>query len=240
MQQTERIDSNLLALKSQMRGMQARIWTALPCIVESFDPEKLTVSLQAAIKSNVQDVKTGKVTAVNLPLFTDVPVQFSGGGDFVLTMPIKKGDEGIGIFSCRCIDAWWESGGVQQQAEFRMHDLSDCMFVPKIFSQPNKISDFNADAPELRNKDGSIKLVFVDGGFKIDGNLLVDGDITATGKIAWPKGTFGGTGAVVDGIITATGDVHAGQDSGSQVTLLGHKHTSSTSGTPTSPPTPGT
>lgn len=240
MLQNERVNSELLAFKSMLSGLQSRIWTSLPCIVESYDAEKMTVTLQAAIQSNTSDIKTGKVTSVNLPLLTDVPVQFPGGGEFILTMPIKKGDEGIGIFSCRCIDSWWQSGGVQKQAEFRLHDLSDCMFIPKIFSQPNVISDVNTDVPELRNKSGTIKLMFNETGFEIKGNLKVDGNIQATGEISWPKGTFGGTGAVVDGIITATGDVHAGEGSAAKVTLKGHTHTSTTPGNQTSTPTPGT
>lgn len=240
MLQDERIDSHLLAIKSQLQGLQSKMWTALPCIVESFDKDKMTVTLQAAIKANTQDIKTGKVTSVNLPIFPDVPVDFPGGGDFILTMPIAKGDEGIGIFSSRCIDAWWESGGVQPQSEFRMHDLSDCMFIPKIFSKPNVVSDFNGDVPELRNKNGSIKLAFTADGFEITGNLNVKGNINATGNITWPKGTFGANGAVVQGIITATEDVVAGQGGAGQVTLLNHKHTSGGPGSPTSSPTPGT
>lgn len=240
MDPNERINSVQVALQEQIRGNQVTIWTALPCIVESYDAEKMIVSLQAAIQMNQQDIKTGKVTAVNLPLFTEVPVQFPGGGDFAFTFPIKKGDEGIGIFSSRCIDSWWQSGGVQKQAEYRLHDLSDCMFIPKIFSQPNVLADVNTSVPELRNKTGTIKLTFTADGFEITGNLNVKGNINATGNITWPKGTFGPGGAVVDGIITATGDVHAGQGGAGQVTLLGHKHTSGGAGSPTSSPTPGT
>lgn len=211
------MDDPVVALNAALDGRQAKIWTALPAIVESFDSEKMTCSLQVAVQARVLD-KEGNWSNVTLPLLQDCPVQFPSGDKFILTMPIKKGDEGIVIFASRCIDAWWQSGDVQPQAEYRMHDLSDGMFIPGVFSQPRKISNFNADAPELRNGDGSIKFTMTAIGFKVTGTLEVTGDVI------WPKGQITGAGISIDGVLNATQDVTAGQGTLAQVSLQHHTH----------------
>ena len=238
MDRRERIDDLTVTQRAAMRGFQATVWTALPGILQAFEADKMTATVQPAIKAQQRDVK-GVWSDVTLPLCLDVPVQFPGGGGFALTMPMKKGTEGILIFASRCIDAWWQSGGIQKQAELRMHDLSDGMFIPGIFSQPNKLENVNTDFPELRNKEGTVKLTMAAGGFRIKGDVFVDGNLEATGTIKWPQGTFGAAGAAIDGIITATGDVHAGEGTAGQVTLKGHKHPTAGNGPPSSP-TPGT
>lgn len=105
---------------------------------------------------------------------------FPGGGGFELTFPLAAGDEGIVVFASRCIDAWWQQSGVQPQAELRMHDLSDGMFIPGMFSQPRLPSPApSTSVPTLRNSDATVKLEFIPGGFKITGNLQVTGSVIA-------------------------------------------------------------
>lgn len=136
-----------------MDGRQAEMWTALPAIVVSFDPAKRTVSVQSALKMQMRD-ESGTVSWVSMPLMTDCPVFFAGAGGWVLTFPIKQGDEGLLLFGSRCIDAWWQNGGVQQQLEFRMHDLSDGFFLPGIKSVPNVEPSISTTAAQLRSADG--------------------------------------------------------------------------------------
>ena len=223
--QQERINSLLLAFKNMMRGNQAQIWTAMPCIVESYDAEKQTCTLQVAIKSGVQDIKTGTVTQTQLPILPDVPVQWPSGGDWSQTFPLKKGDEGIAIFACRCIDSWWQSGGVQTQAEQRMHDLSDAMFVPGIRSQARKLTNVSTDQTELRNEDGTIKFATTATGFKVQGTFEVDGVTTLTGNLQLGGQILAQNGAQyagnlhIGGTVTGDTDVVAGGKS-----LKAHVH----------------
>lgn len=134
-------------------GHQARIWTALPGIVQSFDAGKKTCVVQPAIQAQVQDA-AGNVSWVTLPLLLDCPVQFPGGGGVTLTFPLALGDECLVVFSSRCIDAWWQSGGIQAQAELRMHDLSDGFCIPGISSLPAVPANISASRAELRAVDG--------------------------------------------------------------------------------------
>ena len=125
---------------------QSRLWTALPVIVTE-DSDGFTVRLQPAIKGKQIDPQ-GKETDVQMPVLPDVPVQFSAGGGFTITHPIKKGDEGIAVFSARCLDNWWQQGGVQTQARQRWHSLSDAMYIPGIRSKPRALGGNPDDQPQ--------------------------------------------------------------------------------------------
>ncbi|MCT9017100.1 Gp138 family membrane-puncturing spike protein, partial [Cupriavidus gilardii] len=118
MDRRERIDDPEVALRAAFDGLRARIWTALPGIIHSFDADAMTCEVQPTIKIPVRKLD-GTIESVALPLLVDCPVQFPSGGNCTLTFPVKPGDECLVVFASRCIDAWWQSGGVQEQAELR-------------------------------------------------------------------------------------------------------------------------
>jgi len=154
MDRKERLDSINDALLSILTGWQSDIYTAMPGIVESFDASSDTCSVQPAIKALVTSPVDGSQNWVDLPLLVDCPVYFPSGGGVTLTFPVSKGDECLVVFANRCIDAWWQSGDVQQQAVLRMHDLSDGFVYVGVRSQPNKIA-VNTGAAQLRTDDGA-------------------------------------------------------------------------------------
>ena len=134
-------------------GRLARLWTALPGIVQVFDPVRLTCSVQPTINGTAIQ-QDGSTQPIQMPMLLDCPVMFPQGGGVSLTFPIAAGDEVLVVFASRCIDAWWQQGGVQGQAEFRMHDLSDGFVIPGCRSQPRKFTA-SATAAQLRTDDGS-------------------------------------------------------------------------------------
>jgi hypothetical protein len=142
--------AGLLALQQSWAG---ELYVALPGIVQSFDPAKRTCVVQPAVKANVM-TPDGSSRWDTMPLLLDCPVVFPGGGDVVLTFPLKLGDEVLVIFSDRCIDAWWQNGGLQNQAEFRMHDLSDGYCIPGPSSVPRVEASINPTKATLRSRDG--------------------------------------------------------------------------------------
>lgn len=149
------------AMRELLDGRQVGIWTALPGIIQSVDNAAMTVTVQPAVKGVIVG-QDGQQRVVSLPLLLDVPIVFPSGGGFIITFPIQEGDEVLVVFSSRCIDAWWQSGGEQQAMEARMHDLSDGFAIPGPRSIPNKISNFNNNKIQIRNDSG---LSF----FEIDG-----------------------------------------------------------------------
>jgi hypothetical protein len=160
MDRLERISSGgtnaaLVATKAALKDNQANIWTALPAIVQTFNATKLTVEAQPTIQAQIRQ-PDGKWIDTTISLCVDCPVLFPGGGGFTFTFPIAKGDEGLLVFASRCIDAWHQQGGVQKQADLRMHDLSDGFFIPTGgMSQPNVVGGLSVNSAQLRTKDGT-------------------------------------------------------------------------------------
>lgn len=154
MRQNERIADSAEVFRQVLDASQSKIWTALPAIVESVDLSRQTISAQPAIRVRVSD-ENGNVADTQLPLCVDVPLMLPRAGGFSITFPIKSGDEVLLVFSSRCIDAWWQSSGVQSQPDFRMHDLSDAFAILAPTSQPKKLENISATNLQIRNDTGN-------------------------------------------------------------------------------------
>lgn len=192
----ERISDAEESFRTALDGILSTVWTALPCIVNSYDAEKQTVTLQPAILGQLRN-PDGSVSSVRMPLLLDVPVMFLGGGGFTTTYPIGEGDEALAVFASRCIDSWWQSGGVQSQAELRMHDLSDAFAFVGVRSQPRRLSSVSVNSAQLRSDDGSV-VVDVSGdrvkvsapNVKVHAGVSYSWDVHGYGqKITWTGGS---------------------------------------------------
>lgn len=204
LERLERQEDAAAETQAMLEAWQFELHTAMPGIVESFDPARMTVSVQPAIRGAVKR-RDGSVYSTPLPMLVDVPVCFQGGGGYIATFPIKKGDDCLVIFSERCIDAWWQSGGVQEPVEFRMHDLSDGFALVGVRSQPNVVSGGVAtDAAELRRDDGMALI-------RLTGTAV---EIIAPGGVMIDTPQVTVTGDVVAGGISLDRHVHAGCQGG--------------------------
>lgn len=167
MLQIERTNDYEEALRTALQGWQAGIWTALPAVVTSVNLTSGTLEAQPTVQGKFTDPDTGVVSNVTLPLLLDVLIVFPHAGPFVLTFPIAAGDEVLVVFASRCIDAWWQSSGVQPQADLRLHDLSDGFALPGPFSVP-KFSQvtggISSTAVQLRTIDGATYFELVPNG----------------------------------------------------------------------------
>nr|DAL44261.1 MAG TPA_asm: baseplate component [Caudoviricetes sp.] len=175
-------------LASERKTLSEQMRVALPGIIQSFDPESLTAVVQPAIRYIERD-NDGNKSTKDYPLLVDVPVVFPRGGGCTLTFPVKEGDECLVIFADRCIDFWWQSGGIQEPVDGRMHDLSDAFCIVGPQSQAKKIGGISTTAAQLRTDDGSAIIELAAGGavtitspqITINGPLQVNGEITSTG-----------------------------------------------------------
>ena len=175
---------------------------AMPGIIQSFNPDTVTCTVQPAIygqKVGVDDKATSEV----IPILPDVPIIFPHGGGCTLTFPVKPGDECLLIFSDRCIDFWWQNGGVQEAVDPRQHDLSDAFAIVGPQSQAKKISAISTSAVELRSDDGETKLSLnpstgaitgtAPGGFNLNGlQILPDGRLQLVDGSVVDKHSHGG------------------------------------------------
>ncbi|MBN5183678.1 translation initiation factor IF-2 [Serratia marcescens] len=216
--------------------IMSNLRVALPGIIQSFDPETVTCVVQPAVKGYESD-DAGKKSSLSLPLLVDIPVIFPRGGGVTLTFPVKAGNECLLVFADRCIDFWWQNGGVQEPVDGRMHDLSDAFAIVGPQSQAQKISGISTRAAQLRTDDGA---AFVEldpssyavtvttpgkltasaqGGTEISSpEIVLNGNVTINGNLSQGMGDGGGTATML-GPVNVTNDVKAGG-----ISLQTHKH----------------
>lgn len=184
-------------LRTERDKILSQLRVSMPGIIQSFDPETVTAVVQPAIRFTQND-NNGNAATHNYPLLVDVPIVFPRGGGCTITFPVKEGDECLLVFGDRCIDFWWQSGGVQEPVDQRQHDLSDAFAIVGPQSQAKKISGISTSAMEIRSDDGVTKLSLnpgngaitgtAPGGFNLNGlKILPDGRLQLVG------------GSVVDG-----------------------------------------
>lgn len=202
MLQSERAGEFEESLRLALKGQSLITWVSMPCIIQSFNAAQCTCVAQPAVQQLVTTLETvsGRRIPVqkyvDMPLLLDVPVKFPKGGGFVLTFPIKQGDECHVTFGDRCIDNWWKKGGVQPQVdvqgigELRFHDLSDGFAEVGPWSLPNVPVNISTNSVQLRNLDGSAYFeiaaggvinIVASGGLNINGNQVNTGTLTISG-----------------------------------------------------------
>lgn len=229
MDRRERYNDPEEAFRVALEGGQSKVWTALPGIVQSFDAVKMVAVVQPAINGVIRN-QDGSYSSIQLPLLLDCPVFFPSGGGVTLTFPVTKGDECLVVFSSRCIDSWWELGGIQGQAELRMHDLSDGFCLPGVRSQPRKITVSTAGA-QLRTDDGLAFIEIDPASHAVKVNTSGNIDANAGGEISLTAPTITLNGVVnINGPMTQNSGAVGGAASFAQdVTVqgksfLGHTH----------------
>ncbi|MDM1791357.1 translation initiation factor IF-2 [Serratia marcescens] len=236
-----------VSIPSQVGGEQSKataltddimsnLRVALPGIIQSFDPETVTCVVQPAVKGYESD-DAGMKSSISLPLLVDIPVIFPRGGGVTLTFPVTSGDECLLMFADRCIDFWWQSGGIQEPVDGRMHDLSDAFAIVGPQSQAQKISGISTSAAQLRTDDGAAFIELdpsshavtvttpgkltasAQGGTEISSpEIVLNGNVTINGNLSQGMGDGGGTATML-GPVNVTNDVNAGG-----ISLQTHKH----------------
>jgi hypothetical protein len=207
--------------KTILREALTNLRVAIPAIVQSFDAVAQTVAVQIAIREVVRTTNGPQSTAIN-PIF-NVPIQVPRAGKFAITMPIQQGDEGLLVFADMCFDLWWSRGGVQDQFERRRHDLTDCFFIPGIWSQPNVLNNYSTDSMQLRTVDGTVIVDVQDDQVEVtapdvtvnasgDINVAAEGNLYLSGNGVHIS-SGGGNKTVIDGNIYLE-HVHGGVQTG--------------------------
>lgn len=154
---------------------------ACPGIIQSFDSETQTVTVQLALREELTKQDFTKEW-VNMPLLLDVPIIIPRAGQYCITMPVTIGDECLVIFADMCIDAWFTYGGVQNQLEKRRHDLSDAFAILGAWSQPRRIKNYSTDSCQIRNDDGTSYLEIRDSTINFKANTInFEGEVIING-----------------------------------------------------------
>lgn len=213
----ERANSYEEAIRAAIGGNRASLWTALPGYIVLFNAAKQTASVQPTLTTTVT-AKDGSKSQLQMPVLLDCPVQFPRGGQCVITFPVAPGDECLIVFASRCIDAWWQGGGIQPQSEVRMHDLSDGFAIMGVSSVPHAVSALSTSAVEVRSLDNTTKL-----SLNAATQTVTIQATTATKAIFSPSGIA----------LTSTALTHNGKNIGATHTHNGVTTGSGVSGVPT-------
>ncbi len=202
------------------------VHTILPGQIINFDPVEQLADIQPQLKRNVD----GEL--INLPVLSKIPIRFLKSGDFTITFPLKENDEVAVYVIERSIDNWLEDGGLQSPNDYRKFDLSDAYAVPVLYSQAQKIANFDPDNMVIKSTNGNSKIILKTDGTilmettgnteitsaetVINNNLTVNGDIDATGKITAP--TVEGSTSLLAAGAEVVDHVHGGVTSGTSNT----------------------
>lgn len=155
---------------------EARV--AIPGIIQDFDPEKQTVTVQVAVRELVR-TNTGPQSLAIAPIY-NVPIALPRGGGLAITVPIQQGDECLLVFTDTSFDLWWARGGVQDQFERRRHDITDCVAIIGCWNQTRLLDGYSPDSIQIRTEDGAtIVEVTADGDINIlapSGTISIIGD----------------------------------------------------------------
>ena len=196
----EREDVREASYRDLITAARMDMHTAMPGIIQSFDPVRMTCTVQPAIRGAIV-APSGRAEAADLPLLVDCPVVFPGGGGYVLTYPLQAGDEALIVIAERCIDAWWQSGGVQAAAEYRLQDLSDGFVIPGPRSQPHVVTGgVGMTGAELRTDSGTTVL-------RLKGMAV---EVVAPGGVTLDTPTLTLTGDMICGGFSYLGHTHTG------------------------------
>lgn len=199
-------------IKDYIQADRANLYTALPARVISFNGHTVTCELMINRKTSSGEI-------IEYPPLADVPALFPHAGGFCITVPIKAGDEGLVVFSGRCIDGWYQSGNKSELLDNRMHDLSDGFFIVGANSVPKKILDFYHDGASMQTDDGSTHIRLTNGTIYIKGNIEHEGNSNQVGN-SEQTGTWTQQG----GDAVAKGTLKAKKIIGGGIDLETHVH----------------
>lgn len=199
----------------------SRVNTCIPGIVDSFDAATQTATVLPAIQMKVN--LDGETTFLNLPPIVGVPLVFpmASTAGFALTLPVRKGDPCLLLFSQRAIDHWHEHGGIQPPEDgvgCRHHDLTDALAILAPVPLNEVLGSWEANGIELRNRAKTTKATVFDSKVELQSGSAVlkvssDGTIEATApagaKITAPLTEVVGN-LTVTGLTTTGGFVSQG------------------------------
>jgi hypothetical protein len=136
-----------LALERQGRALRV----GLPGRIDRFDAANQLADVTPLLQETTFD-ETGAEVVESLPVLTNVPVQFAGGGGYAVTFPVASGDPCWLTFADRSIDEWIERGGVVDPVDLRRHDFADPVAILGVRSKADKLTEFDGSRAVFGNK----------------------------------------------------------------------------------------
>lgn len=191
-------------LTAAVERFLSNIHTAMPGVIESYDPSTNTASVKPTLKRKYVDDDQ----AIELPVISRVPVLFPRTADAHLALPIAAGDYVMLVFSERGMARWLDKGGTVDPEEPAMFALNDAVAIPGVFPTD--------EAPARNGADDSVELA--------NGTSYIE--IKASGEILVKNGSLEmtiGSGEVrikATKIVLESADVNLGDESGNKIVTV--------------------
>lgn len=189
--ESERLRLQTLVYKAIAKAVSCNLRVALPGVIQSFDAATQTAKIDLAIKDRIVINKVRQ--DIQIPTLLDVPIVLPRAGGFVLTMPIKAGDECLVIFADMNINQWFANGAVQNpngsyagqiQERLRRHNFSDAFAILGTWSQPRKLANYDTTKAQLRNDAGTVAVSVDNTEVTLEGNLALSGFPTPSSTLS--------------------------------------------------------
>lgn len=181
---------------------------SMPARIISFDAKSKTA--QVEIMLNMEDAEGNPV---EYPPLIDCPCMFTRGGGFHVVHGYNQGDNGVVLFSDRCIDSWFESGAKTVPMDFRIHSMSDAYFLGAVDNLTD-VSPIIDDAIFIGKDDNSAGLqINSDGSVILKGSSFEIQPLTTSNGIT-NTGLINTTGNVIIAGKPVDGHTHGGVQRG--------------------------
>lgn len=176
-------------IRSHISAALAKLFTSLPARVESYDNKTRTITAVPLIRRVYSDG-----ASQGNQILEDIPVMFPSAGGAEVTLPVKKGDTVLLVFSMRNMQDWLISGGQEELAPAfrRNHDINDAIAIPGLFTK-NSGKTANPDDLEIIFGDSKIKV-------QKDAKIIIDSGSVELGEGATESVVLGdGLKSYLDG-----------------------------------------
>ncbi len=112
-----------------MQHSLAGVFCTRPAQVNAYDATLQTVDVTMALAETIET--DDELKSVPTADILNVPVAWTRGGGFMMTMPIAAGDYVTLVFADRSIDKWLKNGGANvDPIDLRRHSPSDAIAIP--------------------------------------------------------------------------------------------------------------
>jgi hypothetical protein len=166
-----------LAIQDVVLDVLCNMNTAMPGVVNSYNPVKVCAEILPLLKRNYLSGEAPPAKPI-----VDVPVMFMRTNRFRCTFPLERGDTGLLLFGQRDMSEWLTGDGKEAlPGSGRKFSLTDAIFIPGLFAFRQGSLPEDGSKFELAFDD--VKIVSNGQSFQFTGDVAVTGKITATDNI---------------------------------------------------------
>lgn len=135
---------------SAIEDVKNNIFSTLKClnigIIDEFYPDTQTADVIM-----LQNMSIGDLT-IPSTVIADAPVFIYGSKDAQIRLPELKGTICLILTFDRNIDSFMETGEAYTPETFRMHNITDSIVLPTMFSFNNSLTDYDTNALTIEHK----------------------------------------------------------------------------------------